>query len=1152
MYKVSSLMNNIDLEALCNAISENHPLVLFLGQRASLNENNSDPVLLSALKRSERFNSDEGEGKGFESLLAKEPLDEDFYGWLAETYNKNLKPEEMSVVASLPLNAVFTTAIDPSLPRVFRINGRDVETILSKEDNPSFPRDRQNLHLTYIFGSAGEPQANEAPPLDKQQYMIRKAIHGGALLSRLVDTTTPLGVLLIDGFILGQDWLSEDDLYGILSVFGKSQVYWFNWQDEQIEHKFPLIYELSKTGGPIVPVKSRLATVLKKLELEHRIDLSPDQGFSSNNSLTIGENSMELSPSIRLKTSTAASIIDDTWLAPLNPIGPESEYLEFQRFHGHVETTKKIVEGIRRKFTFKRSFEAGLNERVCKALENAGRSHEIILIHGQSGSGKSLALARLAYEVRTTKKYPVLLAARASRLPAVDELDEFCLRAEEAGASATLLICDANTSVTRYRDLLRGFLSRGRKVVIVGSTYRIVDGHEDTSSNGLNLFEVTATLDPTELGELNILLGRVARTTFQVENSEYLLPAIYHLLPHVRPHLASGLAKEARVTEESLRVRGQKKGEGLPESKGQLAQALIDAGLLNPKNLIEDKLEEFLGAMTDTASRAIDYVMVPGKLGCQVPVSLLMRAIGGNNNQVDVYSLFKGIDLFRWSRDDRDDIFVHPRLQVEAELLCARRLGTSQAEAKIAIDLIENSNPSSHESSERRFILDLVHKLGPDGRYGKRFASSYLDIARALTNMRVNRGVIDPSLMLQEATLRRRAFRDSTDELNVDSAAVLEEAIESVDTALEHFGDERSPGIRIMCARLKVERAAIYGFRAVQRLRDDAPQKEVWQYYEAARESARAAASTADTYFISDISVWIPNDLLRDGNWDFQERAELIADIWDGLEQVDTVQLDSDQYKQYEERRYKVGQTLKNNELKQDALNALEAQGSKAWLFLKAREIGGALTKYRDNLEPVGLEKAEKVVSFLNNYRVEIREDARCLRYSLKAFWCLFTNTYLFGQEKSPLPAKNQEKQNCLEIVELLRGIEGELGDPRMQYLQAVLLWVLSREESALEIWGELSQNTAYNDPRRVIRHHLWTAEDGKPRLFHGRVISEESGRGRFKVRVDDIRQNVELLQRDFPTINLRRNAAIAGGFHIAFNFIGPIAEPLTRGGVGR
>ena len=165
-----------------------------------------------------------------------------------------------------------------------------------------------------------------------------------------------------------------------------------------------------------------------------------------------------------------------------------------------------------------------------------GRKQEPVLIHGQSGSGKSFALARLAYAIRKQALYPVLLGSRAGRIPAVEELDDFCTEAEEAGAEATLVICDANAPASRYGNLLRGFTSRGRRVVIVGSAYRIVDesGGDPPQAAG-HLLEVPAELDSTELSDLANLVATTTGVTLHAVGSKYLLPVIYRILPDVRP-----------------------------------------------------------------------------------------------------------------------------------------------------------------------------------------------------------------------------------------------------------------------------------------------------------------------------------------------------------------------------------------------------------------------------------------------------------------------------------------------------------------------------------------------------------------------------------------------------------------------------------------
>jgi hypothetical protein len=1088
----------------------------------------------------------------FPQFQPGETLPEDFYEWLAETYSRQPEPLWMNTVARLPLNAIFTSATDPSIARAFRIDGRELEFVISSQDNPATPRNRRHLHITYLFGRAGERNPSEAPPRSIQELRRRTALHASPLLTRIVETTTSLGVLLVDGLTCGRDWLRAEDLAGVLSAFSPGQVYWFGWNPQELPDDAAILRDLAAPSGPIVFVKDRLSAALSALELAHRIDLSSPPKFALEGSVTIGERVLEVRPATRLKVSTAASIVEDTWLSPLPGLGPDAEFEEFRRFHGQVEDAHRLIDGVRRGFAIERTFEASLLASVRQALTNAGQRQEPILIHGQSGSGKSLALARLAYKVRAELRYPVLLASRATRMAGVEEVDDFCLQAEEAGAEATLVICDVNMPAVRYADLLRGFTSRGRRIVLVGSAYRVVDEGPDARSSGRDRLQIVpAELDATESEALSQLVAARSGVALRAHPTRYLLPAIYRLLPDVRPRLAAGLAKEARSAEDDLRVRGAVKSASPAKPVGALGIALTESGLVDPRTLLDQRLEEFMGAISDAASNLIDLVMVPGKLDCPVPVNLLMRSVSGSEVIVDIASLFSGIDLFRWSSNDEDDLLIHPRLQVEADLIVARRLGTVAAEVEVALRLLANASPSSYGNSERRFALDLVHKLGPDGPFGRRYAAHYLEIARTLTEMRTRRGVEDPSLMLQEATLRRRAFRDAPPMTGLDPATILEEARQVVDLALDRFGLSKSPGLRRACANLKVERAAIYGFRAVQQLKLGADLDEVWQFYKGARDSARSAAYAADSYFAIDVSVWVPTDLLRDGEWDQEKRAELIADIWDGIERVDPAQLDPEQRERFEERRVKVAQALGDKPLEQEALLALDRAGSTAGTFLRARDIGGLMWgPGKPSSEDAS--NASRAVSFLREHRQAIRDDARCQRYLLKGLWIAATGSYLFRGERSPLPEREDALREILTLLEDLTNLEGTLGDPRTEYLRAVLMWRLRQEHAAREVWQELGRETSFSDPRRVIRHHVWTEGGGKPRLFHGRVMSDAAGRGRARVQVEGIQQEVELLQRDFPEIELRRGASVTGGFHIAFNFIGPVADAPKRSGGGR
>ena len=1140
---------NDHLSGLAMALNEDRPIVLLLGQDAWSTGSRADPVLRMALRQLGQDQPESGP-RGFQALFKAGTLPEDFFERLAEIYSQQPDKTWIEVVSRLPLNAVFTSSIDPTIAGAFRINGREVESVLSTLDNPATPRSRRILHLTYLFGRAGDSDAQERPPRSQAELRRRTALHANALLSRIVETTTSMGVLLVDGLHCGHDWLSADTLTGVLSEFSPGQVYWFGFRPDAHDLDSAMIQELAAPTGPVTFVQERLSTALQSLELGHQIDLAASlRTFSADGTITVRDEAVDLDPATRLLVSTAASVVEDSWLGPLPPLGSDAAYAQFRRFHGEVEDCRRLIEGLRRGFAITRTFERELYARVANALERAGGDKAPVLIHGQSGSGKSLGLARLAYRIRNEGRFPVLIASRATRLPAVEELDDFCFKVERAGAEATLVICDANVQASRYADLLRGFMSRGRRVVLVGSAYRIVnDSNTELVKSGTRL-EVPAELDPVESNELAGLLQTWTGKQFAIAPSIYMLPAIYRLLPDVRSRLASGLAREARVTEDDLRQRGTGHSVVQQATDTALGRAFAAAGMVDPKTILDQELDALLDSVTsDAASKVVDVVMVPGKLGCPVPINLLMRTVGGSDSPVDISTLFSGIDLFRWTSND-EDLFVRPRLQVEAEMIVARRLGTAQAETEVLIHLLERASPGPYGDSERRFVLDLVHRLGPDGPYGTRYAMDYLHVARTLTDIRTKRGVSDPRFMLQEATLRRRVLRHSSDMADADSAAILEEARGIVDLALDEFGSARSHRRRRTRANLLVERAAIYGFRATHRIASGATLDEVWQFYEAARNSARSAVFAADSYHAMDISIWVPNDLLGQGEWTRQRRAELVADIWDGLDRVDSGQLEADERELFETRRFKVSQTLRDHNLEQDALTALDDLGSCAGVFLRARQIGGPL-RGSGIANEEDCRTAAKALKFLKTETDRIRNDGRCLRYFLRCLWLTSTGHHLFGGERLPLPEQEETIREILTFLDDLADLEGMSGDARMQYLRAVLMWRVRQEHSAREVWKLLSQETAFSDPRRVIRHHVWTEAGSRPKLFHGRITSSQIHQGRARVRVDEIHQEVDLLQRDFRNQELRRGSAVLGGFHIAFNFIGPVADPPRRLGI--
>jgi hypothetical protein len=1134
---------------LTKAIREKTPIVLVLGQDAWSFRGAPDPILSLALSRLGRS---EDVTRGWPALFGLESLPDDFYQWLSERFARRVQAGWLEDVARLPWSAVFTSSLDPNLRYAFESPRRDPQVILTGDEVPIAARSTARTPIYYLFGRAGVADTRAMPPRNRNELRARQSIHAIPILNRLPETATALGLIVVDGFTPGRDWLNLDPLLAAIEQSPPGQVIWCGWQGDDTSELGQEIGELVRRGQ-VVTTSFRLGTLIADLGALGRLgDLTtPSLEQAGVISFKGREQSFSPSPEIRIRVEAATSIVDDSWTAFQAPLGQDAEYAAFRRFHGDTEGPRMLVEGTRYGFAVTRDFENRLWQLVQSAVEDHARFDEPLIVHGQSGTGKSIALARIVAKVREAMRAAVLYSV--ARIPQSTDIDAFCEAAEHGGAVATVVICDCNAPVHRYRELLLSLRSRGRRVIVLGSGYRQVDL---AANPPRTLVEAPDALSDTERDQLARLMGRFGGgpTPEKVGHDRNVLATLYRTLPVSRARLTVGLGREARAAEDTLRQRGEERVQRGPRS--QLAEQLIAAGLATEdEQLLQDRIDDVLEAADDAAGQLIDLVMVPGRLNCHVPINLLLRAVTAHRVKIDlavVARMFRGLDLFRWRRSDEEaeELFVSPRLTLEADLICRRRLIDARAEGLILVILIKAARLSwDAGGSERRFLLDLVQQLGPDGPLGSRYRESYLAAARALTELRNSYGMNDTSLMLQESALRRAAVRE---EVIPETArlAVLEEAREAVQTAIDKLGEQKgrvSPRAR---ANLAVERASIYGFLATDRAQRRATSQEVWSAYEAARAAARAAVGMTTGYFPLDVSLWIPADLLQTADLPEERRMELQADIHSVLERIDPRSLPPEQRERFNKRRYSLGDLLRLPNLSEEAFAALDAEGSTAGYYLRARSIGPVIGHAaQDEVRPEDRKSAAEAAKFLRRNWQKIQADERCLRLLLQYEWIMATGRQLLRGERMPLPTDGEARRELLSLVRAVNTAAGVGSDNALRYLEAVFEWLIGDERHAQDIWRDLARETDFLDPRRVIRRHTLATEDGSPQVFSGRIESEPES-GRFTVRVDNLNRRVQLLSRDFLGFELGYGQSVPR-FGIAFNYIGPIADPISRRGGG-
>lgn len=1124
---------------LKDAILSGVPCVLLLGQAVDGDRESASSVLNRLLERKGLQAS-----VGWPDVLATGLTSEDLE-WLTERFERTVPTEAFQSALELPWDAVFTSSIDPSLLRRLETLGRQPEALSSSQHHPRAPRSTARPPVHYLFGRSNDVTDATRPPRTRNDLARRLAQHASALLSRVAETVTPAGLLVVDSYRPGMDWLPLDALFGALPSDGSVRVLWLGAGGAD---KSSLFADLLRNGSAWSDPRP-LAAVASELRASGALPVQAIPVFHEPGVVSLpGSAFLEIKPALRLRVEASAAVVEDDWTATPTPVGRDAEEELFRLTHGNPGNARSLVEGVSRGFFITRPFEAGLWGRVSGSISQQGSDERVLVLHGQSGTGKSIALARLAHQMRTQHRSPVLFASE--RVPEAADVEAFCEEVDRSGYGPTLILADSNALPERYFALSGALRSRGRRHLIVGTSYRQAE-----HAAGTYLIEAPDAVSAAEREDVVALLTRFLpadRISPEVLNGEHVLALLYRAFSAGRARIASGLGNEARFVESAIRQRTQKAPR--PRFTSTLAEKLIAAGLRGDDETLFEPADAD-APDRDAAGRLIDYVMVAGRVDVAVPVNLLLRALRARVNDLDhhqIAAMFGGLDLFRWRHGgaDRSELLVGARLRLEAELICRRRVGGSDRELECLIDLIGavRTGGLDHDS-ELQFLLDLLQRLDRGGPRETAYAAGYLRIGRALTDLRKEHGVDDASLMLQESNFRRQWLWFH----HVDSVVtpevrdqVLDEARGAVEEALRRVEARSLKAGRRTRDNLYVERASIYGYLAVGHAK--AGTELIWPDYLAARVAVRRAMGVAPSYFPFDVALWTPADLLEESGDSLSsaQRSELVADIYSTLDRVDSRELPPNQLEQFNRRRAKLATLLKDEGLEATALSDLEAHAPSVAAFLKARAMAlhifsAEVMTFTDEQR----RRARQAADYLVSRQAVISTDVRCLRLLLDLAWIAETGQRLLRDERRAIPFRTEAREDILSIVSDLVAASGDAVEAPIRYLEAVLQWVLGDFKAAAATLRELSRETDFDDRRRVVRKLIMTDASGQPMLFRGRLAAARTP-GHWSVELDGSAARVDLLERDFRGQLFRLGGEIRD-FRIVFNYLGPIADPPTR-----
>jgi hypothetical protein len=159
------------------------PAILFLGQDYLKAGDVPDKVLSATIKR---YGPELPQADTYFDLFKTnigEAGDAAMF-WMDELSNKLSVPDWLQVVANFNWAGLYTSAIDSLIPRAFRSQWREVQPIFEEKFVPADPRNRNRLHVTFLFGATSQVDDEAKPPLTKFKWTKRRQV-AISLLRRL-------------------------------------------------------------------------------------------------------------------------------------------------------------------------------------------------------------------------------------------------------------------------------------------------------------------------------------------------------------------------------------------------------------------------------------------------------------------------------------------------------------------------------------------------------------------------------------------------------------------------------------------------------------------------------------------------------------------------------------------------------------------------------------------------------------------------------------------------------------------------------------------------------------------------------------------------------------------------------------------------------
>lgn len=1117
------------------------PAVLFLGQKTLSLGEEEDTFLSKILSK---YGPIETKETDYNNLL-KSKISTDYEAsatWIDSLANNMMVPLWLERISRIPWSHVYTSSINNIVDRAFEADWRKVQPVYDEKFKVSDIRNRHNLHLTHLYGCFSQIDPGKRVPVTLSDKARRRMICSN-FLQKLPEIVTPQGTLIIEGYLEKYDWLTIEDLFAIVSRFNEEQVFYFSASKDVLRNE--LIAELVAARKMQIFEES-FSSILSEVEALGELRISePEAEDYYGKWIFIGDKRTKVPQKVLNTISRTALVIDESMFLEEKYLDEDDKYLELRKFLSSSSSHPQW-NGYPLGFAIKRDYYNDLKKKILDKIALSGKNENPIILYGQASSGKTISLGQIAYEFSQILKFPVLFIEKKYQRVDAKEIDEFCQWAEENRASNTIVIWDGAVEMESYYTLIKKLNTRGRNVILVGSSYQ---SNESKKSNE-SYFESPVELSDSENKSFVAFIEKVDPSLadiFHKIDTPNLLAMLYRYLPTTRKSIITSLKSEFDFFMKLIRETplSQKM-----EAKNSLQEALINAGIVTQSDVNELNSSTYIdGDEIKISDKLIYLIMVPGQFGLEVPFELLMRILGYEIFSSNMFHSLNKVNILSWNEDSIGNILVGPRTAIEAHIL-VKQLGSRKAEVEYIKMLLQDIRSDDlnilglDSNPEIQFSIELLNKISPN--VSDQYFDYLIDVTRVLENVRLNKNAYHPRLILKEAFFLRELAKSGRLPSEENPLLLLDKAELIVREALDLLDDQ--PG-RNITSYLKVELASILGTKTIQYGDKENQTEEAKLTYLLFKDLFSTSFIThPENYRALDVIAWTTEFMLEKKLLSDEERLRAEVDMIHLFDLAEIEGVNELHMESFLGRKLKFYDLIKNKKYAQSIFLELEKLGYKLGYYYNAQQILGNVDLASIQNSQESIAKFTDVYKYLISNYTHIRGDGKCLHLLLKSWWISKCKSPLWAREKQCIPFDEKDWTFCNELVEELISCGDLYNSPTIIYLKGLSEFHLGLVKESIQTFRLLDIESDFSGygRRRIQKSYLASNADGKPKLFDGQVrrnISLSTSGKVSDIYVPELRVYIPFILLEFGKESYQAGETI-DRFNIGFNFRGPIATP--------